>query len=65
MKLTPQETGMNDVDLEAWTTEARRKGQLIRTVLVNEVTGEAMEVRRINVEFIAAVFRTAVVVETK
>ena len=66
MKLTKQVpliTKQNDTNLEAWIVEASGKGELIRTVLVNDTTGEAMEIRAINPLFLASAFKTAIMVE--
>ena len=64
MKLTSQDTKPNDTNLEAWIIEAVRKQQIIRTVLVNDSTGEAMEIRGINPVFLTSLFKTGIAVDS-
>lgn len=63
MKFPAQPTYPNDIDLNAWATESQRKQQLIRTIMVNSHTGEMVELRCCNPNFLAQAFLSGVMLK--
>ena len=64
MKLEAQKTSIDDVNAQAWAAEAERKQQLLRVIVVNNTTGEALEFRQVNAQFIASASRSAITVDS-
>lgn len=55
----PQRSGKpDDIALEGWVAQARRNHQLLRGIIVNEATGEAIELRSLNAGYLSTLFKS-------
>lgn len=58
IKLPERSTEPDDIELGGWVAQARRNAHLLRGIIVNEATGEAIELRQLNAGYLSELFKT-------
>lgn len=58
INLPERSTKPDDIELSGWVAQAHRNQHLLRGIIVNDATGESIELRQLNAGYLSELFKS-------